>query len=434
MFLQLFFNQLVQQKRILKNIIWLGIGEVGMLLSKLILVILIARIFYAEGYGKFSFAFNVASIFLMVANFGTGRLIVRELSRGRKFIKTLPYLYGFRLFTCLLACFLIWITSSFITPDPFLKRLIILFGFVTALSALVDFYYAIFQGYERFCYQGIVQLFQSCLLVIGGLLAAWKFPYLKSFVFIYLASAFIALIIAILNLFFKEKIFLLPRIRIPVWKKYASLSWPIALGGILMEIFARLDSIMMGYWKQFQAVGWYNANYRIIGILMGIGTLISFVFFPSISKAFIQSKRKFLQLFLSQCLFLAVVWLPSVIMGCFFAPHIIRIIYGQGFLAGVFSFKILLFVLGCAYMFLILRNLFIISNQQRTFVVLMILGILLNFVLNYFLIPKYSLNGAAFATLITYIVLVIVAMIILAKRLQVNLRLFKKEMNSHTLL
>jgi len=403
--LKLFFKHIASEKQIFRNIFWLGLGEAFTRLTKFVVIVLIARIFLPEMYGKFSFAFNFAAIFLMLANFGTGRLIVRDINRGLDAKKILPHLYGFRILTSIITYIIVCIFSLYITPDPLIRQLIILFGLFITFSSLVDFYFALFQGYQHFYAQTILQIFQSIIFLVGGLLIAWKGSSLKAFAWLYVGCAIATLIMATLYTLFKYKIYFLPKINFRTWKTYLYMAWPIALGGILTDVFARLDSVMMGHWRQFQAVGWYNANYRIIGLLLGIGVLISYAFFPTVSRATNIAKERLLQLFKLQFIVMGLVLVPILSIGLFYTPQIIKLLYGKEFLPAVFSLRILLLALGCSYFFLPLKNFLIIVNKQQIFLILISTAVIMNFILNYLLIPKYSLNGASVATLLTYLFL-----------------------------
>jgi len=402
-------------ENIIPNIVWLSIADGITRVSKWILIILITRFFTPSVYGEFSFAFNFVIPFAMLANFGTGRLVVRELSQNLHSNNKLSAFLGFRILTSVLAIIAILCLSSAITSDPVVQRLIFLFAGFIFLNSLVEFFYAIFQGHQRMRDQALVQILQSLVLLGGGFLVLINAPKIENIALLYLASGFIGVLICLLLARYYYKGFYFPRIDTAMWRHYFSLSWPIACIGIFTEVFARLDSIMMGYWNQFTAVGWYNAVYKLISVLFGIGLIFSYAFFPPMARAAQEANLKFFQLLKSYYILSGLILIPIIIILFFFPSQLINMIYGPSYLQAVLAFKLLIVALIFAFLLLPLKNIFIILNKQKIFLILLFITVTINFILNYFLIPKYSLNGAALATAISYFMLFISALIWLVK-------------------
>ena len=61
--------------------------------------------------------------------------------------------------------------------------------------------------------------------------------------------------------------------------------------------------------------------------------------------------------------------------------------------------------IGCQSFALLFSDIMIVSDQQKSFFKITVFGAVVNIILNIILIPKYSLYGAAFATVITYILI-----------------------------
>lgn len=82
-------------------------------------------------------------------------------------------------------------------------------------------------------------------------------------------------------------------------------------------------------------------------------------------------------------------------------------------------------------LFQILANQFIIIKKSYLVTISLIIGAVLNIILNYVLIPILNIEGAAFATVIGYLVSLIIAMIIAYRR---NLFLFTKKFSASFIL
>ncbi len=95
--------------------------------------------------------------------------------------------------------------------------------------------------------------------------------------------------------------------------------------------------------------------------------------------------------------------IPLMIGGVVFASRIINFIYGSGFTLSIFIFQIL--VIGCGITFFngVFSQALVVANQQKKLLSISLLGAIINIILNLILIPKFSLYGAAFAVLITFL-------------------------------
>jgi len=214
----------------------------------------------------------------------------------------------------------------------------------------------------------------------------------------------VGLIVVLLIINFKfQKLSL--KIDKSVWKKFLLLAWPLALIGVLNSIYNQTDSIMLGYFKQITQTGWYNVAYRIIAITLIPLGLITISIFPVLSKSFMETKeriQKIWDFYMEAVIFLAI---PLVIGGIVLAGRIISIIYGQGYSSAVLAFQILLLTSGFIFLYTPFQQALIVFNQQKKIFWIALFSAIFNIVLNAILIPRYSLYGAAAATVITHFII-----------------------------
>ena len=98
-----------------------------------------------------------------------------------------------------------------------------------------------------------------------------------------------------------------------------------------------------------------------------------------------------------------------VIIGLVFSPYIINIFYGQLFSPAILALQILIIMAGLNYIYSPFYLVLVATNNQKKIFWISFIGAIINIILNIILIPYYSLYGAAVATLITYIFLVVSA-------------------------
>jgi O-antigen/teichoic acid export membrane protein len=86
-----------------------------------------------------------------------------------------------------------------------------------------------------------------------------------------------------------------------------------------------------------------------------------------------------------------------------FAPQLVHIVAGHAYAASVTPLRLLLLSLPLSYVSTFLLYLLIAADRQRQVVPLMVASIALNLALNVALVPFYSYDGPAIATLTTEI-------------------------------
>ena len=96
--------------------------------------------------------------------------------------------------------------------------------------------------------------------------------------------------------------------------------------------------------------------------------------------------------------------LPVAIFTVFFSNNIIHLIYGENFIAGSLSLKILIWGLIIHLFNNILGRVLYGLNQEKYFVKISIYSMMVNIACNILLIPHYGINGAAVSTIVSFLV------------------------------
>lgn len=398
-------NKTIKQT-IFKNTFWLAMAEgIGKLL-KLALLIYVARILGATEYGKFSFAFAFIGLFAILSTFGLPRIIIRELSQEKEREKDFPAIFSLRILLGLGTSILILLGSFFITTDPQIQKIIWILALYTLLDSSAGFMNFFFQARQRMEYESWTKVFRAVLLVGFGFFVIFNFPSIQNLSYGYLLASLISLIFILL--FFHFKVYPL---RFSwnkyIWQRYLSMSWPIALAGAFTVIYSQIDSVMMGYWNLITETGWYNAAYRILGVALIPFGLISISFFPVLSQAFKKSKEEFQRVWNYQMGIIIFCVPPLIVGGIVLAPKIIGFIYGQSYASSILAFQILIIMVGILFFYNPFYQALLVFNQQKKFFLVSLSGAIINFILNLILIPKFSLYGAALATVVTSFVILL---------------------------
>ncbi|MCD6177962.1 oligosaccharide flippase family protein [bacterium] len=405
-FRKLFFNNLGVKQTIIKNTFWLTIGDVGSRLLKLILLIYVARILGATEYGKFSFALSFVLLFNVFADMGLNQIIVREFSKEDRKEKDFSSLLSLKILLGLGVLVLIFIFSFGVTSDSVVRKVIWILALSNIISNVFLMFYAFLQARQKMEYEGIIRISEALLLVGIGLAVLFYYPSIENLSFSYLLASGFSLIVILL--FFHSRI---QRVSLSfsklIWKKYLSMSWPLALISLSYIIYNRIDSVMMGCLGQITQTGWYNAAYRIVTMTIIPTGIISTSFFPILSKSVKETKEKFQKIwnYLTEIMILLAA--PLVVGGVVLSPRIINFIYDESFSPSILAFQILIVMAGIIFLYNSFRWVLIAADQQKKLFFAVLSGAIINVILNLILIPKYSLYGAAIATVITHILILI---------------------------
>jgi len=302
------------------------------------------------------------------------------------------------------ALILILAGALFITPDPAIQKVIWILAVYIILSGLGEIIYAFLRARQQMQYEAWAMILQAVMITGAGFFVILNFPSVQNLSFSYLFASLIVLIF--LLVFFHFKVFSLKiSFEKSIWKQFLAMSWPLALVAISYAIYTSADSIMLGYWGQITETGWYNAAYKIIGAILIPTGLILKSFFPALGKAFKESEERLQHIWNYQMEIMILIAVPLLVGGIALAPKVIDFFYGPSYFPSILAFQILIIMAGIAFLHAPLNQALIVVNQQKKLFFATALTAMINIILNIILIPKFSLYGAAAATVITYFVL-----------------------------
>ena len=427
-FWSFFLDNINLKQTILKNTFWLVMAEIIIRILKLVVVIYVARILGATEYGKFTFALSFAMLFVALSDLGLSPITVREFSGSQDKENEFLSLISLKVLLGLATATLISSLSFFITADPATRIAILILSVYVAISGFSEILYAFFRARQQMQYESIAKIFQAIAISVLGFVVIFKVPSIQNLSYSYSLASLCALLLIMFFFFLlNRRIFPLKiSFKLAIWKKYLKMSWPLALAGVFTAIYYNLNSTIMGYLGQITQTGWYNAAHKIIIATFIPADLLSIIFFPVLSVAFKESKEKFQKIwnyFNFSMIFLAI---PIMAGGIALAPKIINIVFGENYVSAILAFQILIVTTVIYLMSAPLVKTLLVIHRQKNILWAYFAGAVTNVLLNFILIPKYSLYGASFSTVTTFFV-IFVSLLIMAIKFS-PLRLFDFEM------
>jgi len=417
---ELFLENKSLKQTIFKNMTWLSVSEFVTRLFSFFLTVFIARILGAESYGLLTFAISLTAFFSILLGFCNDSIIIRELNQRKEAKSELGTVLGFRIILGIIVFFLIIGISFFVQEAA--RSLVVVFASVVLVDAVSTFFKAAFRAIQKIEYVALAEVGKSISLTGAGILVLVFYPNINLISYAYLLGNITAFLIGFLGI---RRLFTFPSLSFNygIIRKYFFLSWPLALGAVLNIVYIQIDSVMMGFWGMVREVGWYQAAYKIINFVTFFG-VVKIVLFPAIAQAFKKSREYFQRIINRFFELVSFIALPVMAGGFLLSKEIILFLYDDGFYPSVLAFKILIFVSGLILFTLLADAVLISGGYQKIIFYLTGSTALLNVALNFILIPKYSLYGAAIATLISYAFLFLLSFIVLKRfRLLPNLKM-----------
>lgn len=394
--------------RYLKNTSWLLVEKILRIIVGLFVGIWVARYLGPEQFGLFSYALSFVGIFTAFATLGLDGIVVRELVKndGRRdeLVGTAFFLKVIGAISVLLV---LTMAIEFTSNDRYTNILVFIIASATIFQSFnaIDFYFQSRVLSKYVVYANIISLFLSSTVKISLIL--YEAP-LIAFAWVVLFDSLV-LALGLIFFFFKKSDFRLKHVRFSssVATSLLKDSWPLVLSGIVISIYMKIDQVMIKEILDTQAVGHYAAAVRLSEAWNFVPVIIASSLFPAI----ISSKQQSEELYYArlQHLYDLMVWLAIGIAlpMTFLSDWIVDLLFGKQYSlagsvlmihiwAGVFSF------------FGTVRGKWLIAeNIQKIGLYYLFSGAVLNVSLNFVLIEQIGINGAAIATIISLVSIVL---------------------------
>lgn len=394
---------------------WLLISQIIASICGFIWTVLIARYLGVSDYGILGFAISFTGMMSIALDLGVGTHIVRHIATdydsAPKYLgNAIPLKALFSIATFILTLIILILMKS----NELTITITLLFTIEMIIKTFANIFHGAFQAFEQSKYQGIGITLLNLILLIFILISVFYDLGIYGITFSYILANFIALIY--LHFAFNKHI-VKPKLEFDFafCKKITILSIPFAISAFLYAIYYSIDVVMLTNMVGSYASGIYNATYKLISVLTLFYGVYSAVIFPVMSKFFENDKRLLVISYEKSLKYLMLIIIPLAVATMFYSGDIIYLIYGNEYhdAASVLSILIwtvcLLFISGAG------NTLLNASHKEVAVTKIYLLAAIFNIVLNFFMIPKYSYNGAAITTVLSDVLIVIIQIYVIYK-------------------
>lgn len=393
-------------KTIFQNMSWLLISQIIASICGFIWTILIARYLGVSDYGILGFAISLTGILAITTDFGISTYIVRDIATdyasSPKYLgNAIPLKTLFAAGTFILTLIILIIMKS----DEFIITITLLFTIEMIIKSFINLFNGYFQAFEKVKYQGIGNTILNIILFVFILISIFTDLGLYGIVISYIMANIIALVYEyyVLNKHISKPKFEFDK---EFCKTMTLLSLPFAITGILYSVYYSIDVVMLTNMIGNYATGIYNATYKLIAVLNLFYSIYIAVIFPVMSKFFKNDKKLLLISYEKSIKYLMLVMIPLAIATMFYSLDIIQLIYGHQYDAASSVLSILIWTVCLLFISGAGNNLLNASHKEVTVTKIYAIAAAFNIILNLFMIPYFSYNGAAITTVLSDILIV----------------------------
>lgn len=387
-------------RRYFFNTGWSMAENILRLLAGVLVGVYVARYLGPEQFGILSYSLAFVSIFAAVAKLGLDSIVVKEIVENPKDeAELLGTAFWLKLGASFVMLGILVAVISVIELESDIRLYILLIGFGIIFQSfeVVEFY---FQAKVQLKYISICKTVHLGLLCLLKLYLIMVEAELIWFVLVNLISPTTLGLLLLVAFRQKNRKSFFGKFSQSQARRFLFNAWPLILSSMVIIIYMRVDQLMIKSMLGEKSVGIYSAAVRLSEVWYFIPTVIVTSLFVAIVNArkvsqslYLDRLQKLFDLMVRMALVLAVLmvfagdWLIQTFFGIPYAEaaEILRI----HLWAGIFVF------LGVAS-----GNWLVVENLQYHAFYRTLAGMLVNIFLNFILIPKFGLKGAAIAVLI----------------------------------
>lgn len=388
-------------RKIAKNTTVLFISQIITYVLGFFITVYTVRYLSVDNYGILSTALALTGIYVVFSDLGLGTLTVREVARDksltRKYVGNITAMkFILSLFTFLLTILTVYIIGYSGNTITVIYILTISYLF----NAFSSIFYAIFQSYQKMEYQSVATILNSVVMLIGTLLVIYLGLDVIAFALVYLVANAINFVYVTVTYAWK---FYLPNIEVDLdfWKPTIKEALPLSLTSIFAIMVFRVDTVMLSIIRGVEAVGFYNAAYRLMEALIFFPAVYVTSIFPVFSTLYVTSHKPLKSAYEKSFKYLTIVSLPIAVGTTLLADQIILLIFKSAYFPSILTLQILIWVLPFSFVNYMLGSLLTSMNRQYILLKITVVSLALNVGMNLIFIPLYSYLGAAFVTVIT---------------------------------
>lgn len=402
------------------------VGKFVFLLTSFGIVKLLTNYLGQEGFGQYSFITIYLGFFTVAVDLGLYLLAINRINshQGPKLEKELGNILTLRIISLILALTAAIILVIFLPGSSELKYATTIATLAFFATSLTQLWGGFYQGFYRAEYGALAETSTRIITFLLMLTAAFFDQGLIGMI--------MALIIGSITgtsigwYFLKKFVIVKPRFDKKIQRQLLKEALPLGIVLSMSYLYMKQDSFLLGVLPNLPdgidnntAVGIYNAPFKLIDVIQTLPNLFLTTIFPFFVNQNNKEQPKnnskpLLKIYQKSFDTLMTVMLPLAIGTTIMAPTIIHLMTDNtGWDDSILCLQILIWTIIFSAISNLSGHIITSKNQQNKLILPNITFFIINFLLNLYFIPIYSYYGAAIATIITEIIVIIINLKIL---------------------
>lgn len=383
-------------KNIIKNFSFLSFGQGVSGILNFFAVIFLARRLGVDSFGVFSFVESTLLFFMMFVIFGTdflgSRAVAQDELHKQEYVREIVF---FRFLLSLLAFFAVVILAIFLKKALTIKITLIIFGF--SLFCLIFLLNWLFLGLQRLLIVALGDIIRESIFFFGIMFFINRETDIIKVGVVFFFSRLIHAIFLLVK-YWREFSFppALP-FKLFKLKKLFKDAFPIFFSSLEGWIITCFDIVILGMYFGSKSVGYYNAAFKPVFLMISVCAVYYLSIFPMLSKASRFNEKDFKKIIGITLYGMLSLWLPVVIIGFQSSSWVIFKMYSHAYADSVPIFQCLIFTLIIVPVNALYSRSLISCGAQKSNSYVSLIIIVSNILLNFLLIPAYGPMGAAIA-------------------------------------
>lgn len=398
-----------------KNTLWQIAGKALTGIISIITTGILTRLLQDTGYGQYTLITALVLLFGNVSDWGTNTIAVREAAKNSNKQQTI-YANSLVLRVALSLISLV-LFNLFISFNSDWKAILLplsIGSLVLIPLSLKTSFNIIFQTRLKYGYIVCSEIASSTALFIGVYFVTRQHGGLQEIIWIWFIAVLIAASVGFI--FARRETKFNWQFDPKTIKALIKESLPAGALFILFSVYNRIDILILGHFHSSSDVGIYGLAYKIYEQLILVAAFFMNAVFPYLAREFASNKKDSLKKYYQKSF--DILFIGSIVV-CFvsfiFAPIIVQVLAPSNFLPSVTPLRILSLAFLVSYLNHLTGYSLIAFGKQRTSLLIALVALLFNVFANWLLIPNFSYMGAAWLTVATEGLVLLLSMLAVYK-------------------
>lgn len=399
----------MRNKSVLKNAVLNVIRNISNIIYPLITFPYVSRVLGVEGVGRYNFANSVISYFILIAGLGINSYAIREGSRLRedrsKFSAFASEVFTINVISTIISYICLFICIATVKKLDNYRLLIIVFSIqIVAATIGVEWIYSVYEEYSYITIRTIAFKLLSLILLF------WFVREEADVVNYALVTVFALSGSGILNLIHSQHYCKLHMVPLKNVRRHLKAIFILFSSSVAVMIYVYSDITILGFLKSDFEVGLYSLSSKVYTIMKSLISALLVVSIPSLSALYGKKDMEKYNNVLQNIVNLVTLLLLPCVVGVFLlSENIVVLVGGADYKRASGSLQILsIALLFCLYGWIYNQCVLLPTKNEKIISLATISSAVLNIVLNFALIPIWSEKAAAFTTLVSELLMLIV--------------------------